>query len=255
MFGGAVSFNQNIGGWDVSNVFRMSGMFQNALAFNQDISNWDVSSVRFMNYMFYKALSFNQNIGDWDVNSVLSMSAMFGGAESFNQNIGNWNPRKCYNFQNMFQDTPNFNQDLSNWCTLSNGHQSNWKYFALNSALIDEYHPKWTTCPGVEEYTITVTATNNDNWILKGKDRTGDIDGNDPDLTFNVNDKIRFSVQVPGHIFLIKTIRGIGTENVVDSSIYGDSSNQGNYLPNHPGTFYYQCSTHAEKSGVITIKP
>ena len=42
MFGGALSFNQDISNWDVSNVIRMNYMFTNAKKFNQDISSWDV---------------------------------------------------------------------------------------------------------------------------------------------------------------------------------------------------------------------
>ena len=38
-------FNQDIGGWDVSNVTDMRGMFSGASSFNQDISGWDVSKV------------------------------------------------------------------------------------------------------------------------------------------------------------------------------------------------------------------
>ena len=38
-------FNQNISGWDVSNVTSMNGMFMSNTGFNQDISGWNVSSV------------------------------------------------------------------------------------------------------------------------------------------------------------------------------------------------------------------
>ncbi len=56
-----ISFNDNISGWDVSNVTTMEEMFGwgNLVAFNQDLSFWDVSSVRYMNEMFDSASSFN----------------------------------------------------------------------------------------------------------------------------------------------------------------------------------------------------
>jgi surface protein len=40
MFQNAISFNQNIGSWNVSNVIEMDHMFENANTFNQDLSTW-----------------------------------------------------------------------------------------------------------------------------------------------------------------------------------------------------------------------
>jgi surface protein len=79
LFYNATSFNQPIGGWDVSNVTDMWGMFKGASAFNQDIGGWNVSSVTHMYAMFSGATSFNQDVGGWDVSSVTNMSAMFDG--------------------------------------------------------------------------------------------------------------------------------------------------------------------------------
>ena len=44
IYGGAM-FNQDISGWDVSNVTNMDGMFLGNQYFNQDLSSWDVSNV------------------------------------------------------------------------------------------------------------------------------------------------------------------------------------------------------------------
>ena len=74
----------------------MQAMFDGALSFNQDISGWETGSVEFMFAVFRNAESFNQNIdtnGDaWDVSSVTDMTEMFKGAISFNQNLTNWEP-------------------------------------------------------------------------------------------------------------------------------------------------------------------
>ena len=55
-------------------------LFSAATTFNQDIGGWDVSAVTDMAYMFYRAAAFNQNIGGWDVSQVTDMRAMFRNA-------------------------------------------------------------------------------------------------------------------------------------------------------------------------------
>ena len=45
MFNGSLSFNQDLGKWDVSNVETMKGMFSNDTSFNKYIGKWDVNNV------------------------------------------------------------------------------------------------------------------------------------------------------------------------------------------------------------------
>ena len=47
-----INFNDDISGWDVSNVTHMQGMFWFAQAFNQDIGRWNVSKVKVIGDMF-----------------------------------------------------------------------------------------------------------------------------------------------------------------------------------------------------------
>jgi Mycoplasma protein of unknown function, DUF285 len=79
MFEHAVSFDQDIGDWEVYNVKDMGSMFNDALSFNQDIRHWPVFMVTDMSYMFYDAYRFNQNLCDWrdKLNDALRVDSIF----------------------------------------------------------------------------------------------------------------------------------------------------------------------------------
>ena len=62
MFSYTTDFNQNISGWDTSNVTDMNSMFKNATAFNQDISGWDTCKVIDMKDIFSDAKNFDKDI-------------------------------------------------------------------------------------------------------------------------------------------------------------------------------------------------
>ena len=69
----------------------MENMFGDAVSFNQDINNWDVSNVTCMKYMFCEAESYNQPLNNWNVNKVDYMDYMLDGTLlEKNNNLPTW---------------------------------------------------------------------------------------------------------------------------------------------------------------------
>ena len=146
MFKSSSKFNEDISGWDTSNVTLMHFMFAGT-SFNQDIGGWDVSKVTNMSYMFYNG-SFNQDISGWDVSNVTNMEFMFFGS-SFNQDISGWDVSDVTNMDSMLKNTSSFNQDLSQWCVSNITNEPN--NFDANASQWTEPRPVWGTCPRGED--------------------------------------------------------------------------------------------------------
>ena len=136
---------KNMDNWNVSNVISMNHTFSGRVKmdegldvyeneFNQDIGGWDVSNVRYMEGMF-KLSSFNQDITGWDVSNVRNMISMFAGEAiydidgrdiytSFNQDISTWDVSNVTSMYNMFNNysnlsTLNYDSILNGWSLLS----------------------------------------------------------------------------------------------------------------------------------------
>ena len=79
--------------------------------------------------------------------------------------------------------------------------------------------------------------------------------GADPNLVFYVGDTISFIVNAAGHPFYLKTVAGTGTGDTI-SGVTNNGTESGIivWTPTSAGTFYYQCSLHAEMVGTITIQ-
>ena len=130
-------FNQDIGNWDTSNVISMGTIFFGT-PFNQDISSWDVSNVTNMSYMFV-ATPFNQDISSWDVGNVTNTYRMFDGAGSFNSDISSWDVSNVTEMSEMFKGAISFNQDIGSWNVSNVVDMSRmfWNATAFNQPLND----------------------------------------------------------------------------------------------------------------------
>lgn len=105
--------------WNVSSVDSFIATFQFCNIFNRYINDWDVSSGTHFNEMFRSCLLYNQNVGNWDMTSALSVTGMFEKATMFNNggspDIDNWRLPVCTDFSEMFFDCSAFNQPINNW--------------------------------------------------------------------------------------------------------------------------------------------
>lgn len=105
MFSGSDKFNQDLSGWDTSNVVEMSRTFNGCESFNGNITTWNTSNVTMMESMFNRAKIFNQDIGSWNVGKVERMNYMFAQAHVFNQDLSSWNvsliPSQPFSFDHL----------------------------------------------------------------------------------------------------------------------------------------------------------
>jgi hypothetical protein len=96
----------------------MNGAFTNSTNFNQNITGWDVSNVTNFNSVFNGASSFSQDLSLWNVGlntTVTTIRTMFTNADSFNHDISGWNLTGCSNMGFVFWNNNLFDQDLSAW--------------------------------------------------------------------------------------------------------------------------------------------
>ena len=99
------------------NAFSVGGVKTNG--FNEDITGWDVSNVTSMSLMMNNQSSFNQPIGSWDVSNVAAMWNAFNGNSAFNQDISSWNINKLGQADSFFHganlSTLNYDLILIGW--------------------------------------------------------------------------------------------------------------------------------------------
>lgn len=148
MFRDATLFDSSIN-MDFSKVNSTRGMFKGAISFNQPIDHFNMSNITNINEMFMNAGSFNQNLNSWVFSPDLdSMNDIFNGASNFNGAISNWNVENIKTFRRAWANTNLFNRDISQWCTVSVDQIDDIKDFDLNASSWSEVNkPNWTQCP------------------------------------------------------------------------------------------------------------
>lgn len=146
LFLNCATFNDDLSGWDVSQVTILSGMFQGCTSFDGNITNWNVSNVVSAYGTFQGASVFNQDISGWNTSKLVDMTYMFSGASLFNADISNWDVSASLSMTAMFFDTPSFDRDLSWWC-VSNFTEMPASFNDSSPLLTEDKLPVWGTCP------------------------------------------------------------------------------------------------------------
>ena len=95
----------DVGGWDVSSVTNMRGMFAGCMLLDTvDVSCWDVSSVTDMRGMFSNCLNLKfVDVSRWNTANVTDMAGMFGGCSVIRDlDVSRWNTAKVQDMSFMF---------------------------------------------------------------------------------------------------------------------------------------------------------
>ena len=110
-----------------------------------------------------------------------------------------------------------------------------------------------------QSFGVTITGAqqggySGDYYIITAVDRNGNVNGNDPSLTYDVGDTITFDLSVLGgaHPLYIRTTLGGMSAGGVSGE--GTDTVTWNTTGLAAGTYYYQCGVHPNMFGVITLR-
>jgi surface protein len=142
----------------------MFNMFGGSISFNQDLGSWNVSSVTNMSYMFVGSTSFNNggssSINGWNVSNVVNMQGMFQSATAFNQNIGSWNVSNVTNFISFMNLKTDLDYSAANLDSIYN----TWSTLSLQPGLSVNFGTIKYTSGGSAGKLILTNPPNN--WII-----------------------------------------------------------------------------------------
>lgn len=99
-----------------------------------------------------------------------------------------------------------------------------------------------------------ITNIGSSSYVFNGGGLTN---GNNPGLTLQRGKTYSFTVNAPGHPFLIKTVQTTGTTNAFNTGVTNNGASSGvisfTVPTNAPNTLYYICEFHSSMTGTITI--
>lgn len=148
---------QNINSWNISNVQNIGFIFGRT-NFNQDIGGWDTSNVTDMSGVFWVNTQFNHNVGNWNTSNVTNVYKMFDN-NKMNHSLAGWDISNITNFggfmtNNTNLSPENYDATLISWASQSPqpnvniAFRSKHTYRAASAmqTLIDTYG--WTITDG-----------------------------------------------------------------------------------------------------------
>ena len=101
---------------------------------------------------------------------------------------------------------------------------------------------------------VTGVDSNNQYYTLSGNDRTGDVSGNDITIEVAVGDTLNFNLNYGGgHPFEIRDSNGGSAVSSPAATNNGATSGTVSWTPNTAGTYVYQCTSHPDMVGTITV--
>lgn len=237
-FSGNVVFDQDISGWDVSNVTTFYQMFWSATAFTGigNLSNWVLSTVVsvYMRDVFANASNFNSDLSGWNTSKVTNIRGLFIGATSFDSNLGSWDVSEITDFINVFANTaPKYSVedwDVSNATTMiafmGAGYSTidydntliKWSALSLNSGITCSFSNATYTETSVDAGT-TDGSTTTDKLIDSTQNfittvTVGDVIHNTTNNTFAIVDIIDSDTLLTLSVDIMST----GEDYVIQSS-------------------------------------
>jgi subtilisin family serine protease/plastocyanin len=126
--------------------------------------------------------------------------------------------------------------------TLDNGYDS------ISFTIID------TRIAGGSTFTVGITNDGASAWIVNGTDRTGAISGNNQTVEIDFGDTLIFNVNASGHPLRVNTANNTGQSNPA-KDVDGQGTQVGavTFIPEGPGTYYYNCEIHSSMNGTIIV--